>query len=512
MDTVKIKKINEVFFKVYAPVSVLYEISDAFEFEVPDAKFHPKFKIGMWDGKITMLNSKTNTMYIGLYSMLKKFCDDNGYELIDEPNDNGETVNCTNGVKPNEIIEFVEALNIHSDGDKLESRDYQLGAIFAACNRGRATMLSATSSGKSYMIYCIARWILEQTPEAKILIMVPTMALASQIYGDFVDYSSHNGFDVENSTQIIMDGATKIVSKNIVISTWQSIYSLSENYFNQFSAIFCDEVHTAQAKSIKGIMEKATDVPFKIGLTGSLKKSKTHEYVVQGLFGHIYIVAKTKDLIKAKHVSDINIQCIKLVYTDKEEIKILRKNKDYDTEMKYLEIHPKRNKVIRNIALNLTGSTLVLFAKQEHGDELYRLIKNGAEDDRKVFLVHGNAKDEHGNKIDVDYINMVKKTIEQEDDVIVIASYKMFSTGINIKRIFNVIAASPTKSIITILQSIGRGLRKAKGKDVFNWIDVSDFIWKSGDKTNTTYQHFIERLQIYIDEEFNYTIREMPIH
>lgn len=496
-DFVRVTKKDETFMVLDADSSILYEVKEFFTFDVPGARWSPAFKRKQWDGKISLLSIPSCKMYVGLLNKLKEFCKSREYELVID-----DSLKNNSAFSPQEIFNFVKSLNIHSEGKKLDVRDYQLAAIYKAIHNKRITLISPTSSGKSLIIYSIIRWILDDE-KAKVLLIVPNIGLVRQMVGDFCDYSSDNGFDVISNVQTISEGATKDVSNKVVVSTWQSIYEEKSYWFNQFNAIIVDEVHLAAAKSIKGIMEKSSQVPFRIGLTGTLNESKTHELVIQGLFGKIVKVATTTDLIDKGHISDIQINCLVLEYKDKKENKLVLGG-DYHAELAYICSHAKRNDLVRDLSLKSKGNTLVLFNFVAHGETIYKLIKEALPENssRKVFLIHGD--------VDGDERNDMRRIVETEKDAIIVASYGTSSTGVSIKQLHNIIAASPTKSIIRVLQSIGRGLRKAEGKSKFNWIDIADDFSNGNKKKNYVYDHFVKRLEIYTDQAFNYKITKVP--
>ncbi len=480
--------------KIDADTSILHEIKDYFTFDVPGAKWSPKFKAGVWDGKISLINFPACNMYMGLLPLLKEFCDVRDYELDISPK-----LLETDNLSPKEIFEFVKSLNVHSNGQKLTVKDYQLASVFTMLQKRRLTLLSPTSSGKSLIIYLIIRWLL--TNEKQILLIVPNIGLTGQMFSDFQDYSTENGFEVYEYCQIIAEGASKEISKSIVISTWQSIYKQPASWINQFDAIICDEVHLAQANSIRTMMENATKVKYRFGLTGTLKDTKTHEWVISGLFGPIKRFVSTADLIERGDVSDISITCLVLEYSDKEECKVL-KRAEYSDEIQYLAKHSKRNDIIASLAINCKGNTLILYQLIDHGKFLFDLISDKVKE-RKVFLINGSINGDERNEI--------RTIVEQEENAIIVASYGTTSTGTSIKKIHNIIAASPTKSVIRLLQSIGRGLRKAEGKTHFKWYDIVDDFSGGKGKCNTTYDHFIKRLEIYTSESFNYKISKLII-
>jgi superfamily II DNA or RNA helicase len=155
------------------------------------------------------------------------------------------------------------------------------------------------------------------------------------------------------------------------------------------------------------------------------------------------------------------------------------------------------------LAVSLKGNTLILYTLVEkHGDVLYNLLKEKV-GDRELCYVHGG--------VDAEERDEVRRIMETSNDAITLASAGTFSQGVNIRRLHNIIFASPTKSVVRVLQSLGRGLRKASDKDLVNVYDISDMIHKSKTKQNYTYTHLIERLRIYTDQQFNYKIIEVQI-
>jgi superfamily II DNA or RNA helicase len=209
------------------------------------------------------------------------------------------------------------------------------------------------------------------------------------------------------------------------------------------------------------------------------------------LFGPSYKVTQTKELIEKGHLSKLQIKILLLKHDE-------NKFNEYEEEIQYLITHERRNKFIKNLVLDLKGNTLLLFNRVEtHGQPLYELINNSASGKRKIFFVHGG--------IDAEQREQVREITEKENDAIIVASYGTFSTGINIKNLHNVVFASPSKSRIRNLQSIGRVLRKGENKTQAVLYDIADDItYKS--KKNYTLNHLVERVKIYNEEQFNYEI------
>jgi superfamily II DNA or RNA helicase len=275
---------------------------------------------------------------------------------------------------------------------------------------------------------------------------------------------------------------------------------LPKQFFADFKAIYGDEAHLFKAKSLTSILNKCTTTPYRVGTTGTLDGTHTHKLVLEGLFGPVYKVTTTKKLINDKTLADLEIFNIILEYSD--EIKKAHKGKSYQDEMDFLVQHEPRNKFIRNLAIKQTGNTLVLFQYVEkHGKVLKDMIKEKA-DNRKVFFVYGGTDTEQREDI--------RRITESETDAIIVASYGTFSTGINIKNLHNIIFASPSKSRVRNLQSIGRGLRTSESKTACKLYDIADDLsWKS--KKNYTLLHMIERIKIYNDEHFNYKLVKVSL-
>jgi len=493
MGDIQLQKKNEVYLKVLCDPSIGQELSDHFCFEVPGAKFNPLFRNKMWDGKIRLYSILTKELYVGLLPYLEHFAEVNNYSINYE-----QYHQQADSVTPELVKQFVEELNISLPGDQLV-RDYQLDAIYRAITDARRLLLSPTGSGKSLIIYCLLRW--NERYGRKQLILVPTTSLVEQMYSDFQAYSADNGWKVSYNCSRIYSGHTKDNLLPIVISTWQSVYDLPKKWFEQFECIYGDEAHNFKAKSLTSIMHKMVNTPYRIGTTGTLDGTKTHKLVLEGLFGPVYKVTNTKALMDNDQLAELKIFGLILEYKD--DVKKANKELKYQEEMDFLCTYEPRNKFIRNLALSQKGNTLVLFQYVEkHGVVLHDMIKEKAEEGRKIFFVYGGT--------DTEQREQIRHITEKENSAIIVASYGTFSTGINIRNLHNVIFASPTKSRIRNLQSIGRGLRLGDDKTHCNLYDIGDdMTWKA--RKNFTLLHMIERIKIYNDEHFDYKLVKVQI-
>jgi len=487
----KIEKLDEVYVRIFSDSSVEQELVDFFTYEYPGARFTPQFRARLWDGKVRLYDGIRKTLYLGLVPYVEQFAVSNGYAV-----EYVNTVSVVNDIKTTDLEDFVTALELP---EKIEIRDYQIEAMATALAKERTLLLSPTASGKSFIIYSIMRWHLNAG--RKCIIIVPTTSLVEQLYTDFEDYSTVNKWPVKEHCQKLYSGFTKDITKDVLITTWQSVYLQPKSWFSQFNVIFGDEAHQFKAKSLTTVMEKMDKIRYRIGTTGTLDNKKIHKLVLEGMFGPVHRVTTTKKLMDSGKLAELNIMCVLLKYN--EEIRKERKNKTYQEEMDWLVSCEPRNKFIRNLAVNSKGNTLVLFQYVEkHGKVLYDLIKNKVHDKRKIFFVYGGTETSDREAI--------RHITEGESDAIIIASFGTFSTGINIPSLENVIFASPSKSKIRNLQSIGRGLRLKDGKTTCNLFDLADDLhWKSW--KNHTLNHAAERYKTYAEEEFKIKLVEVDL-
>jgi superfamily II DNA or RNA helicase len=473
-------KINEVYFRVECEKHFAQELNEYFSFRPPNFQFNPKYKSRVWDGYIRLFSLKTFCLYSGLLPYVEKFCEEREYTLeIDK------TLNVTENFSLVEGQQFVESLNLPSE---IELREYQIKSFVHAIRNKRMLLLSPTGSGKSLMLYFITAF-LQKNEYKKGLMIVPRIALCHQMYKDFESY----GYNSEKNCHLIYQGQDKNTSKFLTISTWQSLQKMPLEYFQQFDFVLGDEAHEYEGKSLTSIMTNLINTKYRIGCTGTIKDAKSHRLVLEGLFGSVYSTTTTSELIEQKHLAELKIKCLVLKYP--ESICKEAKSWDYQQELDYIVSCTKRNEFIKNLALSLNGNTLILFQLVEkHGKELHRIIKEQTKN-RHVFFVFGGT--------DVEVRESVRDITEREKNAIIVASYGTFSTGTNIKNLHNVIFASPSKSKIRNLQSIGRILRRSDTKDSATLFDIADD-FRYNNKTNFTLRHFVERIKIYEEQKFYY--------
>ena len=477
---VEIEKKNEVFLRILAEPHVYQELSEHFTFEVPGAKFMPQYRNKYWDGKIRLFSTATGEIYVGLLDKILSFCKNYDYEYKFLDNKYfGTPFEVDEMISMEGVKDYMTAISRHSP------RGYQIEGVYDALRHQRRLLVSPTASGKSLMIYALVRYYTDRGQKS--LVVVPTTSLVEQMYKDFEDY----GWDAELNCHKIYAGREKETSCPVTITTWQSIYKLPRKFFEQFDVVIGDEAHQFKSKSLVNIMTKLHTAKYRFGFTGTLDGTQTHKWVLEGLFGPAYKVTRTKELMEKGQLAKLDITCLVLKHPP-------QKFETYEDEIQYLINHEQRNNFLKNLALDQKGNTLILYSRVEsHGEVLYNLINNSKSASRKIFFIHGGvAADEREN---------VRFITENETNAIIVASYGTFSTGINIKRLHNVIFASPSKSRVRNLQSIGRVLRKGRGKVKAMLYDIADDCTHQSRK-NYTLNHLIERIKTYNEEQFNYEI------
>jgi len=479
MTNLLVKKKNEVYVTIHSEEEHVHrELADYFTFEVPEAKYlkkNPRYR--HWDGTIRLYSPGTGALYCGLTDRLDTWAYERQYQIEYEKDEwYGDVYEENDFVTPPGVKHFMDKVC------NIKPRPYQYKAVYEALKNNRKLLLSPTGSGKSLMIYALVRYY--AATSKKILIVVPTTSLGEQMVNDFIDY----GWSADEYVHKIYGGKDKNTDKNIIISTWQSIYKFPKRYFDDIDCVIGDEAHLFKSKSLTGIMTKLHNAKYRFGFTGTLDGSKTHKWVLEGLFGSCDQVTKTDDLIKSGYLSKFRIKVLLCKHP-------AQHFETYQDEIDYLVSHRGRNNLIKNLVNDLEGNTLLLFNYiEKHGEPLYDLINSTVDKDRKVFFVHGGTEVEDREE--------VRQITEQEENAIIVASYGTFSTGINIKRLHNIVFASPSKSRIRNLQSIGRVLRRGEGKTIATLYDIADDIGGQ----NYTIKHLNERVNIYNEENFKYEV------
>ncbi len=484
MTDIIISKKNEIDLQLKCDPHILYELQEDFSFDVEGASFSPAYRKKYWDGKIRMVSVAASTMPVGLTYRLCKWCDKHNYtwEFEDNkyygvPYDNDERV-------------FQEGVELFMDKiSNVKPREYQVDTVFHALKEYRKTIVSPTGSGKSLMIYTIARYL--KSIGKRTLIVVPTKSLVEQMYKDFKEY----GWDVEENCHKIYQGHSLDTVAPVTISTFQSIYGLEKKWYRQFDGVIGDECHNFKAKVLQGIMKKMPDAKWRYGFTGTLDGKGVNQLILEGHFGPVFRTTTSADLMEKGFLAKLNVEIVILKHQH-------RTFETYNDEIEHLGECPERNHYICKLAGDLKGNVLVLFTRVEgHGIPLHERMQELT--NRPTHIIHGGT--------DVHQRERVREIAETSHNNIIFGSYGTMSTGVNIKNLHHVVFASPSKSRIRVLQSIGRGLRKGKGKDECMLYDIADDFRKNNGRSNFTLNHLAERIKFYVGEDFTYQIHEVPL-
>lgn len=504
MNLIVVEKYDSTYFQIICSFEQAMELHSFFQCYAKDFYFHPKFKAKLWNGKISFFDIHGgNLLPIGLLYKLKEFLVTFRYKVIF----NFDTKELYNDISEKEMEEFYGAIFKNSD---YYPRDYQHKCIHAALKRKRGVIESATGSGKSLVIYSIIRFIMGVT-DKKILLVVPNVSLTTQMFNDFVDYG-WEGAPYEASV-LYSNSKRYNPESRILISTWQSIYKKKKKFFEQFEAILVDETHTAKSNSLQEILKKCANAHYRIGLTGTLPTEEADIYNIYGYLGPTMVSVKSKELIKKGYLSNILIANLLIQYSPEE----IKKNKERTFPEEYRAIieNEDRNKIFKYIIknINTNDNVLILCERIDHLKSIFKYVNAMCESlNRKAFLIHGSVDAEKREKI--------RKFTENNDGVVIVATYGTMSTGVNIKKLHHIIAASSYKSKIKVLQSIGRGLRLHESKNKMIWWDiVDDMRWKKQKRKNQVnevgnnymFEQFLARLRYYKEQDFKYINKKVDL-
>lgn len=462
-------------------------------------RFHPLVKKKVWDGNISFI--KRNKIPAGLWKEVIDICKEYDYQF---------TLNGITDIFDTSIDE--EIFKTWADeffaNSEIKPRDYQIDAAIKILKYRRCLAELATSAGKTLISFMVVAYMMEQLGKKKILMIVPNVSLVVQASGDFEEYNKGR---VPIKIQQIYAGVKLRKSSNIVIGTYQSLTKKDEEYFSQFDAVFVDETHKAKANSIQKIMDKCWHCDYRFGLSGTIPKRGTvNRLSLMSAMGPLVTQVKAAHLQEEGHIAKCKVLQIHMEYaTDaqKEAFSSLSKNpydrqKLFSLEQNFINESEKRLDFICQVIKKSKSNSLILFHKIAYGEKIYKKLRTIT--DKKVYYVDGSVKS--------DFREEFKKRMEKNDDVIIVASYGTFSTGISIKNIHNIFFTESFKSEVIIRQSIGRGLRKHEAKDVVKIYDfIDDFRYKADDHdwVNYIYRHGMERRKIYKEEKFPFEVQNV---
>lgn len=460
-------------------------------------RFHPLVKKGLWDGYISYIKDD-KWIPSGLWREVMSICKDYKFDLeID-----GVMRMFDTSIKQEDFTEWAEA---YFEGNEISPRDYQIEAAFNILKFRNCLSELATSAGKTLISFMAVSYLLEKEKAGRILFIVPNVSLVVQASEDFMDYNWRNQTNIK--IQQIYSGQKIRPGRNVVIGTYQSLVKKDKEYFQQFDAVIIDETHKAKSQSIKTILSKCTSANYRFGLSGTIPKPNTLDRLtLMAHTGPVITEVSANFLQNEGHIAGCKVKVIKMDYAPEATKNAFREmsqnryeSKDvYKFESNYVIQSPGRLAFICNIISRVKGNSLVLFHRIEHGKKIYEKLRQDS--DKSVYYVDGNT--------DKDIREEYKKKMEAGAEVVIVASYGTFSTGISINKIHNIFFTESFKSEVIIRQSIGRGLRKHKSKDSVNIIDFVDDL-SSPDWDNYLIRHAKARQKIYREQKFPFDVKNV---
>jgi Kyanoviridae DNA helicase len=483
-------------------------------------RFMPRFKMGVWNGKIDFFNN--GHINLGLWKMVYDICEEYGYKFEVE---NKELFPKDTKLKKQDVVDFCDEFykNHRTEdkktkkglkvGDPFKPYDHQVDAIYKLLKYKFGLVEIATAGGKSLVLSTIIFYILSNiNSDAKFLIIVPNISLVTQLYDDILDYNI--GYNQENENpleinplEIMSDKPRKVrdgKEPNVYIGTYQSLEKYPFKFFQQFELIATDECHKAKAASITKILNRTMGFSnYRFGVTGTIQKeASANRITIESLMGPNLFTIKAKKLQEKGLISPIKITSLLLNYDDVNFAKNLYAIKKrgggkqvLTLEKEYIHNSEKRKYFITKLIKKFKTNSLILFHSISYGTELYKFCRDNIPN-VDFYYVDGKIKSEKREYI--------KKQLENTkgNPKIGICSFGTFSTGINVKAINNIVFVDSFKSDQIIRQSIGRGLRLHKDKEILRVYDIVDIFSKK--YTNTLYQHYKHRRGIYKEQEFEY--------
>jgi superfamily II DNA or RNA helicase len=454
---------------------------DKFKYEIPGARYQPSVRLGRWDGKVPFFNLG-GTTYINLLPEIIPLLDSEGYdvELVDQR-------------EYSTRFEFAEATeDMFADhqwpvghpraGEPILLRDYQVPILNNFFSNPQSLQEIATGAGKTIMTAALSKSV---EPYGRSIIIVPNKSLVTQTEDDYVNL----GLDVG-----VYFGDRKEYNRTHTICTWQSLNNMLKNtksgeaeveigdFIEGVVCIMVDEVHMAKADALKSLLTGVfAHVPIRWGLTGTIPKEDYARVSIFCSLGPVVGSLSASDLQEAGHLANCHVNIVQLV--DFVEYK------DYQTELKYLLETDGRLDYMSSLItrVNETGNTLVLVDRIATGKLLVERLG-----DRAVFVSGSTKAKDRKEEYDA---------VAVSSDKIIVATYGVAAVGINIPRIFNLVLVEPGKSFVRVIQSIGRGIRKAEDKDFVQ-------IWDITSTCKFAKRHLTKRKAFYKEAQYPFTVEK----
>lgn len=499
MASINLVHVDQTYIKIVCDQATYLEMKDNFSFMVPNYKYHPKFRSGLWDGSICLIDWKTKRILKGLLPDIVEFAEERSIDLEIDPQ-------ILQSVAEFEIDEEKSTQFYQKIGAPYQLHDSQMDGFIHCVNNGRSITLAPTANGKSYIIHGLTSFYALQ--KRRVLVIVDRSQLVEQLRSDMA--TEYGGSKILNYATVY-DKNVDINNTDVYLTTWQSCYNNPDSWFKNFDVLFADEVHKFKAASLKQILDKCGHIKIRHGFTATLDNdSKSDRKLLIGMFGTPHRVATTRELIEAGIIARPTVYAILREYSKKDIASIRREFGhetesgqhvlDFHEEVKFLEENQPRTDFIASLNEKLVGNTLIAFKREVQGNKIFDAVKAVSNASKNVFLINHRVK----LQLRIDHA----KQIDLMDDATGVVSVGTFGTGISIKNINNIIIACQIKSRITAPQLIGRGLRLSEKKSTLDVYDVGDDLTSNG-IPNATLKHFLERLEMYADEGFEIKFKKL---
>ena len=482
MGTCKLVIEDEVNIKLEGlEVDIRRKLSNALKFEVPYARYMPQYKLGRWDGKVAFFGLG-GTGYVNHLDTITKVLHKQGIEIADIE-DRRHTIDLSfDTITADYWGDKTWPKGHPAEGEKIRLRDYQVEVINNFLQNPQSLQEVATGAGKTIITATLSN--LTET-YGRSLVIVPNKSLVTQTEEDYINC----GLDVG-----VYFGDRKELGKTHTICTWQSLNILDKKFkdgdavlslaefLDGVSTIIIDEVHQAKAEVLKNLLTRnLRNAPIRWGLTGTIPKEKFEFEAIHASIGPVIGQVSAKELQDKGVLSQCHVNVVQLVDT--------QVHRDYQSELKYLVTNEQRITYIASLLnkVKQSGNTLILVDRISAGEKLQELIPGST-------FVKGDVK--------------LKDRKEAYDEInegtnhVVIATYGVAAVGINIPRIFNLVLIEPGKSFVRVIQSIGRGVRKAKDKDFVQ-------IWDLTSTCKFAKRHLTQRKKFYKEAQYPFTIEKV---
>jgi superfamily II DNA or RNA helicase len=456
------------------------ELSNMFKYEIPGARYLPAVRLGRWDGKIAFFQMGGST-YVNLLPEIIPYLDSQGYHLELEDLRDYKTQYAFEQVTETTFEHIMWPASHPIAGEPIVLRDYQVEIINKFLENPQCLQEIATGAGKT-LITAALSYCCE--PHGRTIVIVPNKSLVTQTEADYINM----GLDVG-----VYFGDRKEFGKTHTICTWQSLNILlkgSRNhevditigeFLQDVVCVMVDEVHMAKADALKTLLTGVmAHVPIRWGLTGTIPKEDYEFVSLKCSIGDVIGRLSASELQEQGVLANCHVNVLQLV--DHVEYK------DYQSELRYLlETEERLNYIAKLVeSIRKTGNTLVLVDRIAPGRALIEKIKDA------VFVSGGTKADDRKEQYD---------DIATMDDKVIVATYGVAAVGINIPRVFNLVLIEPGKSFVRVIQSIGRGIRKAEDKDFVQ-------IWDITSTCKFAKRHLTKRKQFYKEANYPFIVEK----